>query len=183
MIVTSHGRAGYLTRALTAGVRGFLPKTVSAQVLADVVRTVQGGGRYVDPELAAEAISAGDRPLSPREADVLELVVEGAPVERSPAGRRFRPGRSAGGDLVPVQYELAVWHGKMPWTAMPLPLGSRQAECRLRGGEHGPMWRRWTDGAAATLGVIRCRVESGRTRTRRSPSARGRVGRVWRGRG
>lgn len=29
----------------------------------------------------------------------------------------------AGGDLVPVQYELAVWHGKMPWTAMPLPLG------------------------------------------------------------
>jgi two-component system response regulator DesR len=33
--------------------RGFLPKTVSAQVLADVVRTVHRGGRYVDPELAA----------------------------------------------------------------------------------------------------------------------------------
>lgn len=59
VIVTGHGRAGHLKRALEAGVRGFLPKTVSAPVLTDVVRTVHRGGRYVDPELAAEAISAG----------------------------------------------------------------------------------------------------------------------------
>src|SRR5690625_6047108 len=45
VIVTSHGRAGHLKRALSAGVRGFLPKTVSSGVLADVVRTVHGGGR------------------------------------------------------------------------------------------------------------------------------------------
>ncbi|MEE2046323.1 LuxR C-terminal-related transcriptional regulator, partial [Nocardiopsis tropica] len=38
-------------------------------------------GRYVDPELAAEAIGAGDSPLSPREADVLALARDGAPVE------------------------------------------------------------------------------------------------------
>ena len=81
VIVTSHGRPGYLKRALGAGVRGFLPKTVSASVLASVVRTVHGGGRYVDPELAAEAIGAGDSPLTPREADVLELAADGAPVE------------------------------------------------------------------------------------------------------
>jgi two-component system response regulator DesR len=81
VIVTSHGRPGYLKRALGAGVRGFLPKTVPASVLATVVRTVHGGGRYVDPELAAEAISAGDSPLTPREADVLELAADGAPVE------------------------------------------------------------------------------------------------------
>jgi two-component system response regulator DesR len=81
VIVTSHGRPGYLKRALGAGVRGFLPKTVSASVLATVVRTVHGGGRYVDPELAAEAISAGDSPLTPREADVLELAADGAAVE------------------------------------------------------------------------------------------------------
>jgi two-component system response regulator DesR len=72
---------GHLKRALAAGVRGFLPKTVSAAVLADVVRTIHGGGRYVDPQLAADAISAGDSPLTPREADVLELAAEGAPVE------------------------------------------------------------------------------------------------------
>ncbi|MBL7497143.1 response regulator transcription factor [Frankia sp. CNm7] len=81
VIVTSHARPGYLKRALAAGARGFLPKTVSGQVLADVVRLVHGGGRYVDPELAAEAIAAGDSPLTPREAEVLELAAGGAPVE------------------------------------------------------------------------------------------------------
>jgi two-component system response regulator DesR len=81
IIVTSHGRPGHLKRALSGGVRGFLPKTVSAHVLADVVRTVHNGGRYVDPALAAEAISAGDSPLTPREADVLELSADAVPVE------------------------------------------------------------------------------------------------------
>jgi two-component system response regulator DesR len=81
MIVTSHGLPGHLKRALTAGVRGFLPKTVSAETLATVVRAVHGGGRYVDPQLAAEAISAGDSPLTTREAQVLELAADGAPVE------------------------------------------------------------------------------------------------------
>src|SRR5690606_40800399 len=36
VIVTSHGRPGYLKRALETGVRAFLPKTTSARVLADV---------------------------------------------------------------------------------------------------------------------------------------------------
>ena len=81
VIVTSHGRPGYLKRALPAGVSGFLPKTVSARVRADVVRQVHRGGRYVDPELAAEAISAGESPLTPREADVLELAADGSGIE------------------------------------------------------------------------------------------------------
>jgi two-component system response regulator DesR len=92
MIVTSHGRPGHLKRALSAGVRGFLPKTVSAQVLADVVRTVHSGGRYVDPRLAADAISAGDSPLTPREADVLELAADGAPVEEIARRASLTPG-------------------------------------------------------------------------------------------
>jgi two-component system response regulator DesR len=98
VIVTGHGRAGHLKRALEAGVRGFLPKTVSAPVLTDVVRTVHRGGRYVDPELAAEAISAWDSPLMPREADVLGLAAGGAPVEertchRGPCATSCRPRR------------------------------------------------------------------------------------------
>ncbi|AYY13560.1 DNA-binding response regulator [Actinobacteria bacterium YIM 96077] len=92
MIVTSHGRPGYLKRALSAGVRGFVPKTVSGQVLADVVRTLHGGGRYVDPELAAEAIAAGDSPLTPREADVLELAADGAPIEEIAPRVALSPG-------------------------------------------------------------------------------------------
>ncbi|MGW2370800.1 MULTISPECIES: response regulator transcription factor [Kitasatospora] len=80
MIVTGHGRPGYLKRALEVGVRGFLPKTVSAADLAGIIRTVHSGGRYVDPELAADAISAGETPLTPRETDVLELAADGTPI-------------------------------------------------------------------------------------------------------
>jgi two-component system response regulator DesR len=92
IIVTSHGRPGHLKRALAAGARGFLPKTVAAHVLADVVRMAHRGGRYIDPELAAEAISAGDSPLTPREADVLELAADGAPVEEISRRAHLSPG-------------------------------------------------------------------------------------------
>ncbi|GAA3211563.1 response regulator [Oerskovia jenensis] len=92
VMVTSHGRPGYLKRALEAGVGAFLPKTVSSRVLADVVRQVQAGGRYVDPELAAEAIAAGSSPLTPREADVLELAAGGAPVEEIATRASLAPG-------------------------------------------------------------------------------------------
>ncbi|HZR53133.1 MAG TPA: response regulator transcription factor [Streptosporangiaceae bacterium] len=92
LILTSYGRPGHLKRALAAGVRGFLPKTVSAQVLADVVRSVHRGGRYVDPELAADAISAGDSPLTAREADVLEFAADGASVEEIAQRAALSPG-------------------------------------------------------------------------------------------
>jgi len=92
MILTSHGLPGHLKRALTAGVRGFLPKTTSADVLATVVRTVHSGGRYVDPRLAAEAISAGDSPLTTREAQVLTLAAEGAPIEEIARRAALSPG-------------------------------------------------------------------------------------------
>jgi two-component system response regulator DesR len=92
LIVTGHARPGHLKQALTAGVRGFLPKTVSAQVLADVIRTIHSGGRYVDPELAAEAISAGDNPLTPREAEVLDYAADGAPIEQIARRASLSPG-------------------------------------------------------------------------------------------
>ncbi|GAA1084497.1 response regulator transcription factor [Tsukamurella strandjordii] len=92
LIVTSHGRPGYLKRALSIGVRGFLPKTAPAATLAQVIRTVHTGGRYVDPELAAEAISAGDSPLTPREADVLEFAADGASVDEIARRAHLSPG-------------------------------------------------------------------------------------------
>lgn len=81
LILTSHARPGYLKRALAAGVRGFVPKTTPAARLTEIIRRLHAGQRYVDPELSAEAIAAGDSPLTPREADVLELAADGAPVE------------------------------------------------------------------------------------------------------
>ncbi|MEU9073673.1 response regulator [Kitasatospora sp. NPDC004745] len=92
MIVTGHGRPGYLKRALEVGVRGFLPKTVSAADLAGIIRTVRAGGRYVDPELAADAISAGETPLTPRETDVLELAADGTTIAEIAARAALSPG-------------------------------------------------------------------------------------------
>lgn len=92
VIVTSHGRSGYLKRALARGVRGFLPKTTSAETLAQVIRKVHAGGRHVDPELAAEAIAAGDSPLTAREADVLELAADGSPVDAIARRATLSPG-------------------------------------------------------------------------------------------
>ncbi|MTE19812.1 response regulator [Streptomyces sp. TRM43335] len=92
LIVTGHGRPGHLKRALSAGVRGFVPKTVSAQRLAEIIRTVHGGNRYVDPELAADAISAGDSPLTAREAELLELAADGAPIAEVAERAALAPG-------------------------------------------------------------------------------------------
>ncbi|MFE3739661.1 DNA-binding response regulator [Streptomyces sp. NPDC059096] len=80
MIVTSHARAGSLTRALSIGVRGFVTKTVSAHDLARIIRTVHTGSRYIDRELAADAIASGESPLTPREAEILSYAEDGAPV-------------------------------------------------------------------------------------------------------
>ncbi|OKL52111.1 response regulator transcription factor [Buchananella hordeovulneris] len=92
LILTSHARPGHLKRALQAGARGFVPKTTSARVLGDVIRTLHSGQRYVDPALSAEAIAAGDSPLTPREADVLELAADGAPIEEIAARAHLSPG-------------------------------------------------------------------------------------------
>ena len=82
LILTSHARPGYLKRALAQGVLGFLPKTTSADQLARAVRSVAAGRRVIDPELAAETISTGDSPLTPRESDVLEYAADGAAIEQ-----------------------------------------------------------------------------------------------------
>ncbi|MGP5414402.1 response regulator transcription factor [Brachybacterium paraconglomeratum] len=92
LILTSHARPGYLKRALAQGVLGFLPKTTSAEQLARAVRSVAGGRRAIDPELAAETISSGDSPLTPREADVLEFAADGAPVEQIARRAHLAPG-------------------------------------------------------------------------------------------
>ncbi|MET0187969.1 MAG: response regulator transcription factor [Pseudonocardia sediminis] len=71
VILTGHGRPPHLQQALEAGASGFVPKGSPGSVLADVVRRVHGGGRYVDPALAADALSASPCPLTPRELEVL----------------------------------------------------------------------------------------------------------------
>ncbi|MCK9489598.1 MAG: response regulator transcription factor [Xanthomonadales bacterium] len=76
VIVTTFARAGYLRRALDAGVRGYLLKDAPADQLADALRQVHSGGRAIDPELALAAWDEAD-PLSERERQVLALAGEG----------------------------------------------------------------------------------------------------------
>lgn len=76
-ILTSLGRPGYLRRAMAAGVRGFIAKDAPAEDLAAAVRKVHAGGRYLDAELAASAMAAGDNPLTERERQILRLIGRG----------------------------------------------------------------------------------------------------------
>ena len=76
VIVTTFARAGFLRRALDAGVQGYLLKDAPAEHLAEALRTVHRGGRAIDSLLALEAWSEPD-PLSDRERQVLRLAGEG----------------------------------------------------------------------------------------------------------
>jgi DNA-binding NarL/FixJ family response regulator len=59
---------------------GFLPKGSPGGTLADVIRRVHAGRRYVDPALAADALTAPECPLTPRELEVLRLAEFDTPV-------------------------------------------------------------------------------------------------------
>jgi two-component system, NarL family, response regulator DesR len=80
VILTGRGRPAQVQRALAAGARGFLPKGSPGGALADVIRRVHEGGRYVDPALAAEALTLPECPLTPRELDVLRSAEPDVPV-------------------------------------------------------------------------------------------------------
>jgi two-component system response regulator DesR len=77
LIVTTFGRAGYLRRAMDAGVRGYLLKDSPPDVLADAIRRVAAGGRAIAPDLAEAAWDAPVDPLTDRERAVLRLAEEG----------------------------------------------------------------------------------------------------------
>ena len=74
VMVTRHARPGVLRRALSLGAKGFLAKTAPASELAEVIRRVHAGLRYVDPDFAAEALGEPDCPLTERELAVLRRV-------------------------------------------------------------------------------------------------------------
>lgn len=76
VILTTFARAGYLRRALDAGVRGYMLKDAPSDQLAVGLRQVAAGRRVVDPELAMESLDARD-PLTQRERQALRAAAEG----------------------------------------------------------------------------------------------------------
>jgi two-component system, NarL family, response regulator DesR len=80
LILTTFGRPGFLRRAMAGGASGFLLKDAPADELAVAIRRTMAGERVVDPNLATQALSAGESPLSPREREVLGASNDGASV-------------------------------------------------------------------------------------------------------
>jgi two-component system, NarL family, response regulator DesR len=92
VLVTRHARPGVLRRALAAGVRGFVPKTTPAARLAEILRDVAAGRRYVDPDIAASALTEGACPLTQRELEVLRASRTGASINDIAAQVHLAPG-------------------------------------------------------------------------------------------
>jgi two-component system response regulator DesR len=84
VILTTFARAGYLRRALDAGVAAYLIKDSPAEQLATALRTVMAGGRVIDPQLAVGAWTEPD-PLNDRERQVLRQAGEGASAAQTAA--------------------------------------------------------------------------------------------------
>jgi two-component system nitrate/nitrite response regulator NarL len=88
MLTVSEANAD-VTRALNAGVRGYVLKGVGSRTLAEILRNVAAGESYVSPTLSARLLSDLQslkpangttdrlRQLTGREAEILRLVAEG----------------------------------------------------------------------------------------------------------
>lgn len=92
VILTAHGSPLAIRRALASGARGFLAKGAPGTALADVVRRVHEGSRYVDPLLAADALTAPVSPLTPREAEVLAAAGPDGAVREAARALYLSPG-------------------------------------------------------------------------------------------
>ncbi len=92
LILTTFGRPGYLRRAMEGGAAGFLLKDAPASELASAIRRAVAGERIVDPGLAADALSQGESPLTPREHEVLAASREHVTVADLAAALFLSPG-------------------------------------------------------------------------------------------
>ncbi|WP_410672065.1 DNA-binding response regulator [Amycolatopsis sp. cmx-4-68] len=92
LILTSLGRPGTVRRALDAKVSGFLLKDAPSEKLANAVRSVAVGRRFIDSELALAAWETDDCPLTPREIEILSLAAGGRNVADIAAELFLSPG-------------------------------------------------------------------------------------------
>ena len=92
VLVTRHARPGVLRRALAAGVSGFVPKTTPVDRLARIIRDISAGKRYIDPEIAASALTEDASPLTERELELLSATRGGGTIDEIAAELHLAPG-------------------------------------------------------------------------------------------
>ena len=76
MIMTTFARAGYIKRAINAGVKGFILKESPSDYLIAAINKVAQGGKVIAAELALCALDDND-PLSAKERKALKLAGNG----------------------------------------------------------------------------------------------------------
>ena len=81
IVLTTFARAGYLKRAMEAGVKGYLLKDAPSDELAQAIRRVAQGRKVVDPDLVVDAFDQVD-PLTDKERKVLKLASDGLSTEK-----------------------------------------------------------------------------------------------------
>ena len=90
LMLSAHSDDAYVDQALAFGAVGFLLKQTSAQDLSRAIREVHTGKTFFSPSIAkrlhAQKLPASGKPLrkrvahlTPRELEVLQLIVEGEP--------------------------------------------------------------------------------------------------------
>jgi DNA-binding NarL/FixJ family response regulator len=78
IVLTTYTGDAQIVRALRAGARAYLLKSLLHRELLDTIRAVHAGQKRIPPEIAAEmAQHAMDDDLTPREIDVLRLIAAG----------------------------------------------------------------------------------------------------------
>ena len=78
LMLSTHSSEEEIYRALQAGARGYLVKSILREELLRAVRTVHAGQQYLDPIVASQlAERRSHRSLSSREVEVLRMVARG----------------------------------------------------------------------------------------------------------
>jgi two-component system response regulator DesR len=79
LLVAGTATPEYLREALALRVAGLIGRNSPCDFLAQGVRKLAAGERFIDPELALLALSSAKSPLTPREIEVLRLAADGTP--------------------------------------------------------------------------------------------------------
>jgi len=77
LILSMHAEAGYVRTCLEAGARGYLLKNAMDLELVSAVRRIAAGEHVLDPRLGKVAAAEPAPALSPRELEVVQLIVHG----------------------------------------------------------------------------------------------------------